>query len=108
MELMDIVKWVSFAVYPICLPLAITCFNAIYQHREEIYVQKRNFGVVIGWNLALIFQIIACCICQLTVVTFNDLGRILSFSAYYMCWWILLYFLITKNWILFYKSKWTE
>eukprot|EP01084_Bolivina_argentea_P080154 145231_1 len=98
----------SFIPYVLFLPLSIYGTLRLYRCRKELFVQKRNVEIALGLNCALIFQMISSFLTHLSVLYFNTTLLKISFSTFLLAYWILLYFLNCKNWIIYFNEKWTK
>eukprot|EP01084_Bolivina_argentea_P313896 543648_1 len=104
--ILEIIGYVGAAVF---VPLAIYHNKKLYERRHEMFVQKRSLNILFCMNGWVIFTIISIAIAEFA--SFHSpngsIIQIISFNTYLVSWWLILYFLISKNWLLFYKYHWT-
>ena len=109
LRVMHVVLWAYYGgtVLGLCIYLltAITCIRSIillHRFRHEMFIKKRNtFGLL----CSILLLVITCCSCHLVIFFRSHVGKAWSFSVHMLAWWLFLYFLVSKNWILSYKVE---
>eukprot|EP01084_Bolivina_argentea_P152153 265458_1 len=100
----------SFSCYSLSfIYLLISIYGNIKlsKFRDQMFIQKRNTVIVFGLNITFIITMIILSLAQVAAEHFDPLTD-LPFSLLSMiCIWLYLYFVNIKNWIIYYKSKWT-
>ena len=98
----------SFIPYILFIPISIYYNKKLYQnYRNALFIQKRNISITMGLNCAFIFAMIASWFAHLSILYLNKIAITISFSIFFTAYWILLFFLNTKNWMIYYHEKWT-
>eukprot|EP01084_Bolivina_argentea_P235260 395924_1 len=100
---------ISYIVAVVCVPLAIYHNKKLYERRDEMFVQKRSLNILFCMNGWVIFTIISIVIAEFALLHSpnGSIIQIIGFNIYLISWWLILYFLVSKNWLLFYKYHWT-
>ena len=72
-----------------------------------MFMKKRSLSLVYGLNIVLILAMISTTVTNAALFYFNDLIIMTCMTVWFICWWLLLYFLTVKNWMIYFKYKWT-
>eukprot|EP01083_Nonionella_stella_P033121 90687_1 len=108
------VAWevLSFVPYAIILPICIYGNIVICKYSSSIFIQKRSLLLLNGLNYSFLFGIISSCYFHVSLYYFthsNSQIHILVTMYYYLLsWWSILFFLLTKNWLIYWRYKWTR
>ena len=71
-------------------------------------MRKRSISLVFGFNIVLLLAMISSTLTNACMFNFHGTGMIIaSMIIWYICWWLLLYFLTVKEWLVYFKHKWT-
>ena len=97
----------SFIPYILFIPISIYSNIRLYKHRNELFIQKRNIYITMGLNYAFIFGMFASFLAHLSILYLDPISVTISFSIFFLAFWTLLFFLNTKNWMIYYHEKWT-
>ena len=81
----------------------------LWQQRTRTFVIKRSSFIAFGLNISLIYAIFATCMVQYTMLFCegDNCARIESIS-FVTGLWLLFYFLNCKNFLIFFRYKWTH
>eukprot|EP01084_Bolivina_argentea_P165980 288275_1 len=80
----------------------------LFKLREQIFLQKRNISIVFGLNATFIITLTSVSVNQFIANHSNISVQIFSATLSVTCIWVFLYFINVKNWIIYYKYKWTH
>ena len=104
-----ITEMVGYGLWLILIPISIYGNITMYSsNNDEMFIQKRSPSILYGLNMSLICAMIALSLSQLAVMYSNLYIQLLSFVLFFAVWWFFLLFLITKNWMIFFKYNWTK
>merc|ERR1719242_692837 len=95
----------SIIPYVVFVPVSIYGNIRLWKQRNELFVQKRNIFVAFGLNCALIFQQIAAFLTHLSILSGSYIFIIIAFCIFFFSFWALLFFLNTKNWLIYFHQK---
>eukprot|EP01083_Nonionella_stella_P007582 21862_1 len=101
---------VDYLVYiptVICLPLAILGNINLFKLRNQMFMKKRARSTTFGINISLIMAMIAICAIRISLLHLNHTIFSICVTFLFISWWSLLLFLNTRNWIIYFKYKWT-
>lgn len=105
---MDFIALTLYVLPLIYVILAIRATIKLLEYRNCMFMKKRSIQVVFGLNLSLISAIIAVATLDICILYHgNDISFILGTIFLWSSWWSCLYFLNTKNWMIYYKYWWT-
>ena len=92
----------------ICLPISIIGNIKLYQHRNHSFMRKKSKFIVFGLNCSFIFlQIYAPLIPITLCLSLPSWVGMLFLFLFFSSWWLLLFFLNVRGWILYFNYKWT-
>ena len=74
---------------------------------QEMFIQKRKVSLLYGLNISIILLMVSQLCLQITMIHLSFDHWFIPVSLYAICIWLMLFFLISKNWMIFYRSKWT-
>eukprot|EP01083_Nonionella_stella_P110490 323329_1 len=100
----------AITLFYMCLILTPLCSYwtyALYKHRQEIFIGKRNLKMSLALNISLISYIIST-----GLFTFAgpwNLPSLVTIASVllYATLWLFLYSLVCKTWMIHYDFKWT-
>ena len=101
-----IAEIISYPIYFIIITSAIYSNIRLCRHNDEMFIKKRNKKVLYGTNISIISMIVSSLIVQTLCVRAPvslHIGEIFWFSSL----WLIIYFFMVKNWIVYYKYHWT-
>ena len=102
-QVLDIISFIPyFFLIPICIYGNVNLYS---YHRSDLFVKKRSTFLLFGLNIScftlIIFNLQAqyCRIYQIGTQALNTIPGVLS-------WSLILFFLISKNWLIYWRYKW--
>eukprot|EP01083_Nonionella_stella_P134110 408028_1 len=102
---------IGYIVPALCIPLAIYHNIQLYSHRNEMFLRKRSTSLTVLFclNICIILTMFVIALTELTTFHSSDhsVVHLISFNLYLVSWWFILYFLLLKSWLLYYKYHWT-
>ena len=103
-----ILQCIIYLLSTICITSAIYGNHKLYEIRDVIFVTKRSKSILFGLNLALIINLLAHLLGYIAKIHFSHslfvtITDILSATCYYL----FLFFCITKSWMIYFKERWT-
>ena len=101
-----VMEAISYLVPAICVPLGIYGNALLYRERKSMYVKKRSPIVLFGLNFTFIAAMIVFTITQVVYFYLGDLATAICSIILFIIWWMFLYFLLCKNWMIYYKYHW--
>eukprot|EP01084_Bolivina_argentea_P095925 172433_1 len=107
--LVTVGECIVYLVSIICIGAAINGNYKLYAISNSMSIQKRKPSIVFGTNASLIILMIAfttVCVAKIhtkTTSAFSFISDTLALISGYM----YMFFCITKQWMIFYKQKWT-
>ena len=88
--------------------MALVGIVKLYKHRNFMLMKSDQCPLVFGFNIVLLLAMISSTFGNACIFHFHGTAMIIvSMSIWYTCWWLLLYFLTVKEWMVFYKYKWS-
>ena len=101
--------YMSFLPYFIFISVLALGTYRLWQHRNDTFLLKRSSFITFGLNISLIYAIIATMVVQYTMLfcTSYICQRIETLS-FVTGLWLLFYFLNMKNFLIFFRYKWTH
>ena len=105
----------TYLIFIACIILSIHGNKKIYQIRNAIFIQKRSINIYFGLNISLIIAIVAIIngyIARIisTINTqsgSNSVYIVIADNISIICYYLFLFFCITKSWMIYYKERWT-
>eukprot|EP01084_Bolivina_argentea_P095924 172429_1 len=79
----------------------------LYYYRTETFLQKRSLFAVFGLNISLLFAILSHMGIIYAQTERNKDYFAYAISSYFASWFSIWTFLNTKNFLIFFKDKWT-
>eukprot|EP01084_Bolivina_argentea_P007966 14909_1 len=99
------VEALSLIPYVFVIPLTIYWNTILWKHRSAMFVQKRSVFILFGMNMSLLVVIITSVNSQIGIM--YNLGIFLSRTLpMIIAWTAMLFFLITKNWLIYWRFYW--
>ena len=104
-----VIEFIGYIVPVICAPVATYHNFKLYIHRNETFAQKRSLPLLFLMNTWIIFTIITIAVAEYSLLHLSNgsIIQIISINIYLISWWLILYFLITKNWLIYFTYYWT-
>eukprot|EP01084_Bolivina_argentea_P056642 103608_1 len=93
----------------ICIPISIYGNVKLYHYyRNQMFVQKRSLSTVFGLNISIIYAMFAGAFAKIALNFAQSIPAMrFGVCMYFLAWWLFLFFIITKNWMIFFRYKWT-
>ena len=108
MDLTLLLEICSYITPLFCLPAALWGSYKLSRYKSSMFMKKRSLSLVYGLNILLIMAMIITVFINICLFHYGlSLITAISMILFIICWWILLFFLTVKNWMIYFKYKWT-
>eukprot|EP01084_Bolivina_argentea_P099121 178188_1 len=100
------VEIISFIPYLFIIPICIYGNIVVYQQKSAMFIKKRSVFMVFGLNISYCLVILTAL--NMHIGSVYNIGIFLSRNnPHVLAWWCVLFFLISKNWLIYWRYKWT-
>ena len=102
--LLEVISYISNVIF-----VSISLYWILSQCKQnhEMYIQKRSLSIYYALNISLVMSMPGVILMVASLLHFNGIGKIFSVWIGSFAFWAFLYFLLVKNWMIYYKYKWT-
>ena len=98
---------IGYGLWVLMIMISIIGNIKLYNRRKEMFIKKRSSFIVFGLNISFIFAICSTLFIQISTQYLTFLWQSAACYSWYTAFWLFAFFIITKNWIIYYKYKWT-
>eukprot|EP01084_Bolivina_argentea_P142893 250999_1 len=110
LELIGIIgEIIAVSLFVICAIAAINGNVKLYRISNAMFIQKRHKSIVFGLNTVLIFEMLSIVVGHWISLTGSEIPIVSLIANIFtvICYWSFFYFSIGKNWMIYYKERWT-
>eukprot|EP01084_Bolivina_argentea_P156145 272111_1 len=92
----------------ICIPIAIYHNFQLNKEKDQMYMYKRQKSIVFGLNTTTILAMCDCVILRISRLSSQNMSPMqVSIMLFLVLWFIFIFVQNVKNWMIYYKYKWT-
>ena len=102
----NIIEMICYTINVILILVTIYFPISQWHHNREMYMQKRSLLVYYSLNISIIVCMI-CLILMDVAFHFKKVPLTIIDSCAMFAVWFFVYIILVKNWMIFYKYKWT-